>query len=423
LNNILPDPKAPTSTAHHNSHLNYLQRQLDNYLQETVPGDGKFTRRREEKERANQASQRNDQWQDYPPRAGGTAGIIPTNLASWVTSVLQHGEKGTKLVQCMESKIFLDQNDGDVQNGLLRFICNSNAGTNGSWLSLSGRHEECGPDGELRPLAEDMKQVFWWKDVLFVVDGRSQETKPDNQYDDNQQDWNPPSRKNRSLEHKMTIRCFGHSNGPIIALLEHIKMETKQSEQLQVQKKGAETESYETRDKRPLSSIDMEPDMHRQVLQDVNDFFHPDSKRLYKDTSRPYRHGFLLHGPPGTGKTSLSVAIAPNVSVTLVIINMQDMDDDDLERAFSSVPLPCVILLEDIDACSVDVSRRGPSKRMELDQEDQPIDEVQTIGMIEHTLSGFDKQTKQLHKSQEEFFRFMKDHVAQPGAFQMAHSN
>jgi hypothetical protein len=77
---------------------------------------------------------------------------------------------------------------------------------------------------------------------------------------------------------------------------------------------------------------------------------------------------------------------------------MQDMDDDDLESAFSSVPLPCVILLEDIDACSVDVSRRGPSKRMERDQGDQPIDEVQIIGMIEHTLSGFDKQMKQLHK-------------------------
>jgi chaperone BCS1 len=323
----------------------------------------------------------------------------------------------------VSSSITLGQNDGDIQNGLLRFICNSNAGTNRSWLSLSGRHEERGPDGELRPLAEDMKQVFWWKDVLFVVDERSQETKPDNQYDDNQQDWNPPSRINRSPEHKMTVRCFGHSNGPIIALLEHIKMETKQSEQLQVQKKGAETEFYETRDKRPLSSIDMEPDMHRQVLQDVNDFFHPDSKRLYKDTSRPYRHGFLLHGPPGTGKTSLSVAIASHVSVTLVIINMQDMDDDDLESAFSSVPLPCVILLEDIDACSVDVSRRGPSKRMERDQGDQPIDEVQIIGMIEHTLSGFDKQMKQLHKNQEEFFRFMKDHVAQPGAFQVAHSN
>jgi chaperone BCS1 len=117
------------------------------------------------------------------------------------------------------------------------------------------------------------------------------------------------------------------------------------------------------------------------------------------------------------------VAIASHVSVTLVIVNMQDMDDDDLERAFSSVPLPCVILLEDIDACSVDVSRRGPSKRIERDQEDQPIDEVQIIGMIEHTLSGFDKQMKQLHKSQEEFFRSIKDHVAQPGAFQMAHSN
>jgi hypothetical protein len=89
LNSILPEPKAPTSTAHHDSHLNYLQRQLDNYLQETMPGDGKFTRRREEKGRANPASQRNDQWQDYPPRAGGTAGIIIlTNLASWVTSVL-----------------------------------------------------------------------------------------------------------------------------------------------------------------------------------------------------------------------------------------------------------------------------------------------------------------------------------------------
>jgi chaperone BCS1 len=475
LNIILPNPRTqrqqvttiPTTTTSEDNSTDISKK--------TMPGDGMFTRRREERDRSDQSSQQNEQWQDYSPRVGGTAGVIPTNLASWVTSVLQNGEEGTKLVQCMESEIFLDirdeigrrtgldiewivaavvalnsartvipvmfqytlraiqkqvtssitlgQNDGDIQNGLLRFICNSNAGTNESWLSVSGRHEERGPNLELRPLAENMKQVFWWKDVLFVVDRRSPETKADDQYDDYQQDWSPPSHNNRSIGHKMTIRCFGHSNDPIIALLEHIKMETKQSEQLQVQKIGVETNVHETRDKRPLSSIDMEPDMHRQVLQEVNDFFHPDSKRLYKDTSRPYRHGFLLHGPSGTGKTSLSVAIPSHISVTLVIINMQDMDDDDLERAFSSVPLPCVILLEDIDACSVDVSRRCPPKRKELEQENQLIEEARVVGMIEHTLAGFDEKIEQLRKDQGEFFRFMKDHVAQPGAFRVAHNN
>jgi chaperone BCS1 len=423
-----------------------------------------------------------NQWQEDQHRLHGTAGIVPTNLASWVTSVLLQGEKGAKLVRCMESPIFIEicaqirkrtglntqwiiaaalainsakdaipivfqealhqvkkqvtssitlgSNDSDLHNGLLRFVRNSGVGSNESWLSLSGRHEQRDSGGELRPLAGDMKQVFWWKDVLFVLDRGSEEINIDDQDDEIPQDWNCTIPNKPKTEPKMTIRCFGHSNEPIVALIEHIKMEAKQSEQLQVLKKGAENDDNEIRDKRPLSSIDMEPKMYRQVLQEVNDFFHLDSKRLYKDTSRPYRHGFLFHGPPGTGKTSLSVAIASHIGVTLVIINMQGMDDKDLEHAFSSAPLPCVILLEDIDACSADVSHRGShkqTKQKKPEQQHQPIEQAEVVGIIENTLSGFNKEITQLRKEQEtsmgQIFRFMKEHVAQAGANQFARNN
>ena len=138
-----------------------------------------------------------------------------------------------------------------------------------------------------------------------------------------------------------------------------LKKDLENSEDLQIYKvnnNGQQRPS--TRDKRSLSTIDMEPQMMRRVVREVTDFFHPKTRELYQASGRPYRHGFLLSGPPDTGKTSLSVAIASHAGVPLVIFDLQDMDDKDLEQAFENLPIPCVVLLEDVDASAADVSER-----------------------------------------------------------------
>jgi chaperone BCS1 len=289
------------------------------------------------------------------------------------------------------SSVTLGPNDGALKDGLLRFIRNNTMSTSKSWLSFRGRHEQRNIAGELQPLPGEIKQAFWFDESLFVLDEPESGINSD-------EDWNQyGSSRSDVTYHAMIIRCFGHSNEPILKLLEQIKMEELKSEKLRVRKIMSGATLHDDRDKRPLSSIDLEPKMLSQIRQEVDDFFHPGSRKLYKDTGRPYRHGFLLMGPPGSGKTSLSVAIASHVSVPLVIINLQGMDDKDLEAAFSSAPLPCVILLEDIDACAADVGRRAPlvqTRQKHSGKKHEQIEQGDAAKLIEQALSEITRQQK-----------------------------
>lgn len=73
------------------------------------------------------------------------------------------------------------------------------------------------------------------------------------------------------------------------------------------------------------------------------------------DKGVPYRRGYLLHGPPGTGKTSFTQAIAGALKLNICYLNLSSgrMDDDGLNRALNNAPSQSIILLEDIDAIFV----------------------------------------------------------------------
>ena len=69
----------------------------------------------------------------------------------------------------------------------------------------------------------------------------------------------------------------------------------------------------------------------------------------------PYRRGYLLHGPPGCGKSSFIYALAGHLSfdICMLSLNSEGLTDDRLELALSNVPQQAIVLLEDIDAAFV----------------------------------------------------------------------
>lgn len=123
--------------------------------------------------------------------------------------------------------------------------------------------------------------------------------------------WAAPSKQNIA---KLIVRCFGHSNAPVLELFAEIRRQSVDSTQFGVTKIIAGSDDATTqRTKRPLSSIDLEPELKERITHDVQ-MFSEDSRDFYETTSQPYRRGYLLHGPPGTGKKCISVAIASHFS-------------------------------------------------------------------------------------------------------------
>ena len=54
---------------------------------------------------------------------------------------------------------------------------------------------------------------------------------------------------------------------------------------------------------RALESIVLPKGIKERILNDANEFFQ--EERFYRELGIPYRRGYLFHGPPGTGKSSL----------------------------------------------------------------------------------------------------------------------
>lgn len=66
----------------------------------------------------------------------------------------------------------------------------------------------------------------------------------------------------------------------------------------------------------------------------------------------PYRRGYLLYGPPGSGKSSFIQALAGSLSYDICLLNLSErgLTDDKFNYLMSNAPERSFILIEDVDA-------------------------------------------------------------------------
>lgn len=73
------------------------------------------------------------------------------------------------------------------------------------------------------------------------------------------------------------------------------------------------------------------------------------NKSWYIENGIPYKTGIILHGPPGTGKTSIVSCLCSELKKDCYILDLNSIGDASLKQAFASVPTGGIILLEDVD--------------------------------------------------------------------------
>ncbi|EKV06501.1 BCS1-like ATPase, putative [Penicillium digitatum] len=110
---------------------------------------------------------------------------------------------------------------------------------------------------------------------------------------------------------------------------------------------------------RPLSTVILDQEQKEDFLDDIKEYLHPRTRRWYTNRGIPYRRGYLLHGPPGTGKTSLCFAAAGLLGLKLYLLDLNStaLDEDSLSLLFSELPRRCIILLEDVDSAGITNAR------------------------------------------------------------------
>lgn len=71
----------------------------------------------------------------------------------------------------------------------------------------------------------------------------------------------------------------------------------------------------------------------------------------YSSHKMPWRRGFLFHGAPGTGKTTLAREMAAELDLPVHVMDLASMSNEDLREAWGEAlaDSPCMVLLEDVD--------------------------------------------------------------------------
>lgn len=126
----------------------------------------------------------------------------------------------------------------------------------------------------------------------------------------------------------------------------------------------------DSRHKRPMSSIVLNPGVKEMLLNDARDFLKSEKAchlscnplifrlldvsflQWYADRGIPFRRGYLLHGVPGSGKSSLIHAIAGELMLDIYTLSLSSswISDSTLTTLMGRVPARCIVLLEDLDA-------------------------------------------------------------------------
>ncbi|KAJ3796397.1 mitochondrial chaperone BCS1 [Lentinula aff. detonsa] len=102
--------------------------------------------------------------------------------------------------------------------------------------------------------------------------------------------------------------------------------------------------------KRPLHSVVLDNGIAATIENDLQSFLN--RRQWYVDRGIPYRRGYLLHGPPGSGKSSYIQALAGSLNYNLCLLNLSErgLGDDKLTYLLSTVPERSFVLIEDVDA-------------------------------------------------------------------------
>ena len=146
----------------------------------------------------------------------------------------------------------------------------------------------------------------------------------------------------------------------VIALLETLN-ENRVTERKAVLRMVNQWGGWNTRSDLPprtMESVSLPAEQKDRILEDLRTFL--DQEEKYNSLAIPWHRGYMFHGPPGTGKTSLVKALANACNMDLWYVSLADLKaESGLLQLLSNVGPRSILLLEDIDTMKITHDRDG----------------------------------------------------------------
>lgn len=155
---------------------------------------------------------------------------------------------------------------------------------------------------------------------------------------------------------ELTVGCLGFSAEPVKRFLQTCREYSERQTQFFViiysrDRYGVSWKPKARTPIRHLDTVHFDGELKQELIADIRNYLDPKTQKRYQSRSMPYRRGYLFHGPPGTGKSSLSVAIAGEFGLDIYEIKVPNISSDaELEQIFQEIPPRCIVLLEDVDS-------------------------------------------------------------------------
>jgi len=112
---------------------------------------------------------------------------------------------------------------------------------------------------------------------------------------------------------------------------------------------GSDWRLFDRKAPRALDTLIVADHVRRRIFDDVREFL--GRREWYRTMGIPYRRGYLLHGPPGNGKSTIAHVLASELGVGINVASLPSFSSDcHLIEVLSRVPAGNVLLLEDVDA-------------------------------------------------------------------------
>lgn len=108
---------------------------------------------------------------------------------------------------------------------------------------------------------------------------------------------------------------------------------------------------------RSIQSVMTEGGIKDKIIAQIEKY--KGDRDWYHTKGLPYKLTYVLHGPAGTGKTSLIKAIATHLGRSICLMSFSEMSDGKLNRLLAEMPENSLLLIEDFDSSSAVSKRAG----------------------------------------------------------------